>query len=85
MFLTAAAVLSVQRNLRILGVFVRLAFVARKPHYLDLMPRVWGHLMRDLAHPVLRDLARVLTDSLPPPEALLLTALKAACPKLPPH
>jgi aminoglycoside/choline kinase family phosphotransferase len=84
-FLTAAAVLSVQRNLRILGVFVRLAFVAQKPHYLDLMPRVWGHLMRDLAHPVLRNLARVITDSLPPPEALLLTALKAACPKLPPH
>ena len=84
-FLIAAAVLSVQRNLRILGVFVRLAFVAEKHNYLDLMPRVWGHLMCDLAHPALVDLAGLITDSLPPPEAHLLTRLKAACPQPPAH
>ena len=80
-FLDAAAVLSVQRNLRILGVFVRLAFDAGKIRYLDLLPRVWDHMMRDLTHPELSDLAQVITDNLPVPDQSLLAILKAACPK----
>ena len=82
-FLDAAAVLSVQRNLRILGIFVRLAFEAGKTRYLDLLPRVWDHMLYDLAHPDLSDIARVITDNLPAPDSKLVTKLKAACPQTP--
>jgi aminoglycoside/choline kinase family phosphotransferase len=64
----ALAILGAQRNLRILGVFVRLARAHGKPRYLSLLPRVWRHLMRDLAHPDLDALRRIVTDSLPPPD-----------------
>ncbi|WP_435165472.1 aminoglycoside phosphotransferase family protein [Falsirhodobacter sp. 1013] len=46
------AVLGAQRNLRILGIFARLA-VMGKPAYLPLIPRVWAHLRRNMAHPAL--------------------------------
>ena len=46
----ALAVLGVQRNLRLLGIFARLASRGR-PHYLSFLPRVWGQLATDLAHP----------------------------------
>lgn len=65
------AVLGAQRNLRILGVFVRLARAHGKPRYLSLLPRVWGHLMGDLAHPDLGALRRIVTDALPPPDTAL--------------
>lgn len=67
----ALAVLGAQRNLRILGVFVRLARAHGKPRYLALLPRVWGHLMGDLAHPDLGALRRLVTDALPPPDTAL--------------
>ena len=47
------ATLGAQRNLRILGVFARLCLRDGKPHYIDLMPRVWADLERNLAHPAL--------------------------------
>lgn len=76
----ALAVLGAQRNLRILGVFVRLARVHGKPRYLSLLPRVWGHLMGDLAHPDLADLLRIVTDTLPPPNPALLKELACDAP-----
>jgi aminoglycoside/choline kinase family phosphotransferase len=76
----ALAVFGAQRNLRILGVFVRLARAHGKPRYLSLLPRVWGHLMGDLAHPDLADLRRIVTDALPPPEAALLKDLALDAP-----
>ncbi|KUF09526.1 aminoglycoside phosphotransferase family protein [Pseudoponticoccus marisrubri] len=79
-FRTALAVQGAQRNLRILGVFARLAQSRGKPHYIDLIPRVWAHLQRDLAHPALGDLRRRVTDALPPPDPAHLQALKAPCP-----
>lgn len=51
-----AALLSAQRNLRILGVFATLA-EAGKPGYLRFVPRVTGHLRAALAHPALAPLA----------------------------
>lgn len=66
-FKAAYAVLGTQRNLRILGVFARLVRDYGKPHYIDLIPRVWGHLMRDLGHPALEPVADLLRDSLPAP------------------
>lgn len=71
-FQTAYAVLGVQRNLRILGVFARLATEHHKPHYIDLMPRVWDHISRGLRHPALTQLADILIPALsePTPENL---------------
>lgn len=66
-FRTAYAVLGAQRNLRILGVFSRLARSRGKPQYRALQPRVWRHLQADLAHPALAEL-RVLLAELPAPE-----------------
>ncbi len=57
----AAAVLGVQRNLRILGVFARLAGAGRTG-YLRHVPRLLRHLRADLAHPAL-DPVRPLAEA----------------------
>lgn len=69
--------LGAQRNLRILGVFARLARVRGKPHYVDLIPRVWTNLMRDLDHPALTQLRQATLDCLPEPDAALRDRLRA--------
>lgn len=74
------AVLGAQRNLRILGVFARLASSRGKPHYIDLIPRVWGHLQRDLTHPALATVKPILDAALPAPDTAHLERLKATCP-----
>lgn len=75
-FQTAYAVLGVQRNLRILGVFARLATDLGKPHYVDLIPRVWGHVVRGLQHPALTQLADILIPALPEPTSENLQHLR---------
>jgi aminoglycoside/choline kinase family phosphotransferase len=77
---TAMAVWGAQRNLRILGIFARLSMHLGKPHYIDLMPRVWGHLRSDLAHPALAQMARV---ALPEPSPAVLERFKALCGTVP--
>ena len=52
-FRGAYAVLGVQRAVRIIGVFHRLAKRDDKPGYLAHLPRVWQHLDTNLAHPSL--------------------------------
>ncbi|MCH2094043.1 MAG: phosphotransferase [Rhodobacteraceae bacterium] len=79
-FGAALAVCGVQRNLRILGVFARLAQVAGKPRYIDLIPRVWSHLQTDLAHPAMHDLRAFLSRVLPVPTATHLSYLRSGCP-----
>lgn len=59
--------LGLQRNLRILGIFVRLAQERGKPGYLSLIPRVWGHIETSLAAPVARDLAPLVRAAFPVP------------------
>jgi N-acetylmuramate 1-kinase len=76
-FAQACAVWGAQRALRILGVFARLCLVADKPGYLRLVPRVWGHLQGNLAHPALRPLARLCDDLLPAPSAGVLADIAA--------
>ena len=68
-----------QRNLRILGVFARLSMHYGKPHYVDLIPRVWAPLQRDLGHPALASLAAMLTGSLPAPTPEHLQRIKDEC------
>lgn len=79
-FQTAYAVLGAQRALRILGIFARLCMVAAKPGYLALMPRVWGQLQRNLAHPALAPLAEICARDLPEPTQTHQNRIKALCP-----
>lgn len=79
----AIAAIGAQRGLRILGVFVRLCLVAGKPGYLPLLPRVWGQVRRNLAHPALARLAAVCDDLLPPPTPAVLERIARQCPPPP--
>ena len=65
-FAAAYAVLGAQRNCKIAGIFTRLWRRDGKPAYLDYLPRVWGHLARDLAHPALAPVERWLAAAVPP-------------------
>jgi aminoglycoside/choline kinase family phosphotransferase len=82
-FRAAAAAIAAQRNLRILGVFARLSLHYGKPGYIDLIPRVWDHLMRDLAHPDLGRLRDIVQTGLPKPTPDILAELKAKCGTVP--
>lgn len=75
-FRVAYAALGVQRNLRILGVFARLGMEHGKPHYVDMIPKVWDHLQRDLDHPALASIAPMVRESLPFPTPENLGKLK---------
>lgn len=75
----AYAVLGAQRALRILGVFARLSLEHGKPGYVDLIPRVWRLLDRNLAHPDLADLASTIKRVLPAPDPPHLNDLKSRC------
>jgi len=59
-FAAQSAALSFQRNLRILGVFRRLARDRGKPGYLTYLPRVHSHVSTALLHPALADLRCVM-------------------------
>ena len=49
-------ILSVQRNLKILGIFVRLFKRDGKPNYLKYLPYTWSLIERRLKNPVFRNL-----------------------------
>lgn len=66
-FRRAYAILGAQRNIRIIGIFTRLWKRDGKPQYQAFMPRMWGLLERDLAHPALADL-RSWLDAMVPQE-----------------
>ncbi|WP_428546197.1 aminoglycoside phosphotransferase family protein [Profundibacter sp.] len=80
-FRAAYAALGVQRNLRILGIFARLCAVAGKPHYIDLIPRVWAQLNQMLTHPALATLQTLVQNTLPKPTPDHLQRLKSQCAK----
>jgi N-acetylmuramate 1-kinase len=82
-FRAAYAVLGVQRNLRILGVFGRLCLLHGKAHYVDLIPRVWNLLLRNLKHPALAPVASLITEALPAPSPEILGKLKDRCATIP--
>ena len=75
----AFAALGAQRNLRILGIFARLAIKDGKSRYLDFIPRVWQHLAACLQHPLLSGVAEVVTEHLPEPTPGNLLELKKRC------
>lgn len=79
-FTASYAVLGAQRALRIIGIFARLCISAGKPGYLRLIPRVWGQLQANLAHPANARLAAICQSILPPPTAQNLSLIGDQCP-----
>lgn len=73
----AFAVFSVQRNLRILGIFSRAALEHGKTHHVPNLPRVYGYLIEALGHAAFKDVANDLLIGLPKPEKALLDRLAA--------
>ena len=57
--------LGAQRNAKIVGIFVRLARRDGKARYLDMIPRVWAQMERDLAHPALAPVAAWFDANIP--------------------
>jgi aminoglycoside/choline kinase family phosphotransferase len=65
-FRFSAALLAAQRNTKIVGIFARLWKRDGKPRYTQFLPRMWGYLARDLAHPALADLRGWFDRHVPP-------------------
>jgi len=59
------AAMAAQRNAKIVGIFARLFRRDGKPRYLGYLPRVWGHLNNDLAHPSLAPLRAWYARTIP--------------------
>ena len=59
-------ILGAQRNTKILGIFTRLWKRDGKAHYLELQPRVWRYLERNLAHPALAPVRAWFDANVPP-------------------
>lgn len=78
-FLASYACFGAQRALRILGIFTRLCMQNGKAGYVDLIPRVWGHLQRNLAHPALSTLAQTCREILPEPTPAALEKIRSQC------
>jgi len=64
-FLRSAAILAVQRNCKILGIFTRLWKRDGKPGYLAHIPRIWRLLEQELGHPALAPITQWLDRHLP--------------------
>ncbi len=61
------AIMSTQRNTRLLGTFARLNRRDGKPQYLRHQPRIWTYLTRSLAHPALASIKAWYAANVPPP------------------
>ncbi len=61
------AIMSAQRNTKLLGIFARLNRRDGKPQYLRHLPRIWIYLTRSLAHPALSGLREWYSANVPPP------------------
>ena len=68
-FAETYAIMSAQRNTRLLGTFARLNRRDGKPQYLRHQPRIWTYLTRSLAHPVLSGIRGWYAEHVPPPAA----------------
>ena len=61
------AIMSVQRNTRLLGTFARLNRRDGKPQYLRHQPRIWTYLNRSLPHPSLSGVREWYAANVPAP------------------
>lgn len=78
-FSAAYALIGLQRNLRIIGVFARLCLRDSKAHYVDLIPRVWRHMTHDLKMVNSTYLETVLLENLPFPDDETCETLRQKC------
>jgi tRNA threonylcarbamoyl adenosine modification protein YjeE len=67
-FAQSYAMMSAQRNTRLLGVFSRLNRRDGKPYYLRHRPRIWAYLHRALAHPSVAGIKAWFEANVPPPD-----------------
>ena len=58
-------ILSVQRNLKILGIFVRLSKRDGKNNYLKFLPYTWALIQRRLKNPIFKNLNILMNKNLP--------------------
>ena len=58
-------ILSVQRNLKILGIFVRLYKRDRKPNYLKYLPHTWVLIEKRMKNPIFNRLRLLFKKHLP--------------------
>ncbi|MDC1125013.1 phosphotransferase, partial [Pelagibacteraceae bacterium] len=58
-------ILSIQRNLKILGIFVRLWRRDNKSNYLKFLPYTWTLIERRLKNPIFKNLNSLLQKNLP--------------------
>lgn len=77
-FHQAYYLLGVQRNLRIVGVFARLWLRDSRPRYVDLIPRVWGHVMYNLDRLSSAELSDLVKSMLPEPDETQLNRIRKA-------
>jgi tRNA threonylcarbamoyl adenosine modification protein YjeE len=61
------AIMSAQRNTKLLGIFARLNRRDGKPQYLRHLPRIWTYLSRSLAHLALAPAREWYAANVPPP------------------
>jgi N-acetylmuramate 1-kinase len=66
-FAATYAIMSAQRNTRLLGTFARLNRRDGKPQYLRHQPRIWTYLTRSLEHPALAPIKAWYAANVPPP------------------
>lgn len=59
------ALLGAQRNAKIVGIFTRLFKRDSKPRYLEMIPRVWSAMERDLEHPALAPVVKWFDANIP--------------------
>lgn len=78
-FTASYAALGAQRALRILGIFTRLCLQGGKPGYIPMIPRVWGQLQRNLAHPALAPMTAICERLIPEPTPERLERIRAQC------
>ena len=64
-FRLSYTLLGAQRNMKIVGIFARLALRDSKFQYLHYLPRVWRYLEQDLQHPMLKPLKSWIDNHIP--------------------
>jgi len=69
--------LGAQRNAKIVGIFARLCMRDGKPRYLEMIPRVWAHLMRDLGGDGTPGMRTFIERHVPAPTEALLARIAA--------
>lgn len=75
-FISAYNLLGAQRNIKIIGIFARLSVRDKKSEYINLIPRVWKHLMNNLNHSECLELREWININVPPPNITIRHKLK---------